>query len=65
MIHLTVENSTIGRNAVGQMSHQFFVTKQKDLEARASNPNNLADPESPLINFSKYFDGESLDQEDL
>jgi primary-amine oxidase len=65
VIHLTVQNSTIGRNAVNQASHHLYVTKQKDTEARASNPSNLFDPEAPLVNFAKYFNGESLDQEDL
>jgi primary-amine oxidase len=65
VIHLTVQNSTVGVNAVHQASHHLYITRQKDTEARASNPSNLMDPDDPLVNFAKYFDGESLDQEDL
>jgi primary-amine oxidase len=65
VIHLTIQNSTVGRNAIRQSSHQLFVTKQKDSEARASHPDNLFDTDNPLVNFDDYFDGESLDQEDL
>jgi primary-amine oxidase len=65
VIYLTVNDSSIGQNALHQASHHLFVTKQKDSEARASDPYNLLDTQNPLVNFDSYFDGESLDQEDL
>jgi primary-amine oxidase len=38
---------------------------QKDSEIHAASPWNAYSPWDPLINFGEYFDGESLDQEDL
>ena len=62
---LTIQNSSVTQNAANHASHHFYVTKQKDTEARAANPYNLLDPADPLVDFSKYFDGESLDQQDV
>jgi primary-amine oxidase len=52
-------------NAVNFADHHFYVTKQKDTEAQATHPYNILDPIEPIIDFAKFFDGESLDQEDL
>ena len=38
---------------------------QKDSEIHVTSPWNAYDPWNPLINFGEYFDGESLEQEDL
>lgn len=62
---LTIQNSSIAQNAANHADHHLYVTKQKDTEARAANPYNLLDPVDPLVNFAKYFDGESLDQQDV
>ncbi|KAH7393640.1 copper amine oxidase [Cadophora sp. MPI-SDFR-AT-0126] len=62
---LTIQNSSVTQNAANHADHHFYVTKQKDTEARAANPYNLLDPANPAVNFAKYFDGESLDQQDL
>lgn len=62
---LTIQNSSLAQNAVNHADHHLYVTKQKDTEARASNPYNLLDPADPVVNFAKYFDGESLDQQDM
>lgn len=43
----------------------LFVTKQKDTEPRAADWVNTYDVENPLVDFSKFLDGESLEQEDL
>jgi len=41
------------------------VTKQNDSEPRAADPYNGYDLEDPLFDFSKWLDGEPLNQEDL
>ncbi|KAL7796312.1 amine oxidase catalytic domain-containing protein [Trichoderma afarasin] len=64
-VFLTVLNSSNAMNAVNFADHHFYVTKQKDTEAQASHPYNVLDPIEPIIDFAKFFDGESLDQEDL
>ncbi|KAM5346287.1 hypothetical protein ACJ41O_009292 [Fusarium nematophilum] len=63
--HLTIQNSSVSKNATNHADHHFYVSRQKDTEARASNPYNLLEPEDPAVNFATFFDGESLDQEDL
>ncbi|KAL2216423.1 copper amine oxidase [Thermoascus aurantiacus ATCC 26904] len=65
MIHLTVQNSTNLKDSANWASHHFFVTKQKDTEMRNAYPYNSLDPEFPVIDFNKFFDGESLEQEDI
>lgn len=64
-VFLTVLNSSNAMNAVNFADHHFYVTKQKDTEAQATHPYNILDPIDPMIDFAKFFDGESLDQEDL
>ncbi|KAK2596781.1 hypothetical protein QQS21_006109 [Conoideocrella luteorostrata] len=64
-IFLTVSNSSNAMNALNFADHHFYVTKQKDTEAQAAHPYNVLDPVEPIIDFAKFFNGESLDQEDL
>lgn len=65
VIFLTISNSSNVMNAVNFADHHFYVTKQKDTEAQGTHPYNVLNPADPLIDFAKFFDGESLDQEDL
>ncbi|TWU71601.1 hypothetical protein ED733_003204 [Metarhizium rileyi] len=64
-IFLTVSNSPNAMNTLNFADHHFYVTKQKDAEAQAAHPYNVLNPADPMIDFAKFFDGESLDQEDL
>lgn len=43
----------------------MYVTKHHDTEPRLAAAANNMDPGSPLINFSRFFDSEPLQQEDL
>ncbi|KAF2022351.1 amine oxidase catalytic domain-containing protein [Aaosphaeria arxii CBS 175.79] len=63
--HLTVKNSTNVPKAANFATHDFYITKQKDTEPRATDPNNQFAPEDPLVDFSRFLDGESIDQEDI
>lgn len=63
--HLTVKNSSNLVNAVHPFEYDMFVTRQKDTEPRSCHPYNGMDVENPMINFDEFFDGESLEQEDL
>ncbi|KAJ7058557.1 copper amine oxidase [Mycena amicta] len=49
----------------GFATHGLYVSKQKDTEVRASHANNDYDPGHPLIDFSKYFNGENINQTDI
>jgi len=63
--HLIIQNSTNAGKAIHYATSDFFVTKQKDTEPRSSDRNNNFDIVDPLVDFSKFLDGDSLDQEDL
>ncbi|KAJ4293307.1 hypothetical protein N0V90_008589 [Kalmusia sp. IMI 367209] len=63
--HLTVKNSSNAGKAIHFATADFFVTKQKDTEPRAADWGNTFDVDNPLVDFSKFLDGESLEQEDL
>lgn len=50
----------------GQLAKQAFaVTRQHDSEQASSAALNQNLPEAPLVDFTEFFDGESLVQEDL
>lgn len=52
-------------NAAHPFEHDLAITKQKDTEPRSCHPYNGQDIYDPMINFNDFFDGESLQQEDL
>jgi primary-amine oxidase len=66
-IHLTIQDV---ENSVAKLSNRFaqhniYVTKQKNTEPRSCSAWNAMDVYDPLVNFDAFFDGDSLDQEDL
>lgn len=63
--HLTAVDSSIMGLGAEFAKHNLYVTRQKDTEPRAASAWNNRDLDDPLVNFGKFFDGESLDQEDL
>lgn len=63
--HLTVQNSSNAGKAAHFTTKDLFITKQKDTEPRAADSFNAYEVEDPLVDFSKFLDGESLEQEDL
>jgi primary-amine oxidase len=63
--HLAVVDSSLMGDAANFATHNLFVTKQKDTEPRSAAAWNNRDASDPLVNFDAFFDGESLDQEDL
>ncbi|KAJ1329863.1 diamine oxidase [Microdochium nivale] len=63
--YLTVQDSNITRHASNQATHHLYATKRKDSEDSSTHQYNSVAIEDPPINFDKYFDGDSLDQEDL
>jgi primary-amine oxidase len=64
-IHLTQSNSTSVQKAGAFATHDLYITKQKDTEARAADAWNQFVVEDPLVDFATFLDGESLEQEDL
>ncbi|OAQ61331.1 membrane copper amine oxidase [Purpureocillium lilacinum] len=59
-IHLTVQNSTRFPNQVNWATHQLYAVRRKDTEPVSAHPIT-----PNLVDFNKFFDGESLDQEDI
>lgn len=63
--HLTVRNSTALGQAAGWSTRDLWVVRQKDTEPWSATPYNMLDPLHPPIDFDKFVDGESTEQEDL
>ncbi|KAH7341181.1 copper amine oxidase [Pyrenochaeta sp. MPI-SDFR-AT-0127] len=63
--HLTSLNSSNALKAAAFASHDIYFTKHKDTEPRAADPYNQFAPEDPLVDFSRFLDGESIEQEDI
>jgi primary-amine oxidase len=63
-IHLTAQNSNATGQSANWATHPLYVTKQKDTEARSASELNY-NYDHPDVNFNDFFDGESLDQEDM
>lgn len=64
-IHLTQLESNNTGKAGAFVTHDFYITKQKDTEPRAADPWNQFQKYDPLVDFSTFFDDESLEQEDV
>ena len=64
-IHLTVENSSMFGNAINWASHQLYALQRKDSEPVSSHPEGTWDEGEPRVDFNDFFDGDSLDQEDI
>jgi primary-amine oxidase len=64
-IHLSTLNSPFSlRNSEYIKSH-LAVTKQHDTEVWANSVQNLNLPQAPQQDFSKFFDGENIEGEDI
>ncbi|KAH6648202.1 primary-amine oxidase [Truncatella angustata] len=64
-VHLTTLNSPFSRNNSQFSKSQLAVTRQHDTEVWANSIQNLNMPYKPQQDFSKFFDGESIEGEDL
>ncbi|KAJ6512644.1 amine oxidase catalytic domain-containing protein [Mycena sanguinolenta] len=64
-IHLTNLNSKRTKNNVNFAKHHLAVSRRKDSEPSSSTLWNINLPGAPPVDFYDFFDGESLEQEDL
>jgi primary-amine oxidase len=62
---LTMTNSSNLFDSQNFATHHLYVTKQSDNEPHCAHANNNYDTRNPIVDFNKFFDGESLEQEDL
>jgi len=63
--HLTIQDSSTLLNSGRWAEFDVQVTRQKDTEPRAVHPYNNMDTPNPPVDFSKFFNSESLEQQDL
>ncbi|KAL8952143.1 MAG: hypothetical protein Q9222_001920 [Ikaeria aurantiellina] len=52
-------------DSVNWATHHLYAVQRKDSEPHSAYPYNGWDPNAPVIDFNKFFDGDSLDQEDV
>lgn len=63
--HFTNTESSNLVNAIHPFTYDLAVTRQKDTEPQSAHPLDSNDVWNPMVNFDTFFDGESLEQEDL
>ncbi len=63
--HLTFQGSEALGRAAEWAQKDLWISRQKDTEARSSTPASNFIPNDPMIDFSKFIDGEAVVQEDL
>ena len=63
--YLQENNCSILGNSLNWADHHLYVAQHHDTELHSAYPYNGRDPNVPVIDFGKFFNGESLDQEDL
>lgn len=64
-IHLSVLNSPFSLKNSEMAKHHLAVTRQHDTEPYANSVQNINLPSAPQQDFSKFFDDEPIEQEDL
>ncbi|KAL9582819.1 MAG: hypothetical protein Q9212_003073 [Teloschistes hypoglaucus] len=63
--YLTIQNSTTLGKSANWATHHLYAVQRKDTEPQSAYPYNGRDPNNPVVDFAKFFDGDSLDQEDI
>ncbi|KAJ9137572.1 Amine oxidase [Pleurostoma richardsiae] len=64
-IHLSVADSPFSRHQTAMSKSHLAVTQQHDSEPYANSWQNINLPWAPQQDFMKFFDGESVDGEDI
>ncbi|KAK4231828.1 putative copper amine oxidase [Podospora fimiseda] len=64
-IHLSIDNSPFSRKSSKLLMSQLAVTKQHDTEPYANSWQNVNLPLAPQQDFAKFFDDESIENEDI
>ncbi|KAF2233127.1 amine oxidase catalytic domain-containing protein [Viridothelium virens] len=65
IVHLTVQNSTDLGSSANWATNHLYAVQQHDSEPRSAYPYNNQDTNKPAVDFGKFINGESLDQEDI
>jgi primary-amine oxidase len=62
---LTVQNSSDLKNSANWANSHLYAVQHHDTEPRSVHPYNNQDTAHPVVDFAKFVNGESLDQEDI
>lgn len=65
IVHNTAIDSTNVGKSIGWATHHLYAVQHKDTEPRSAHAYNSLNVNDPVVDFNKFFDGESLDQEDI
>ncbi|KAL6364234.1 hypothetical protein LRP88_02151 [Fusarium phalaenopsidis] len=63
--HLTVQSSSALGQSANWANHNLYALQHHDTEPKSAYAFNSHDPHHPAVNFDEFFNGESLDQEDI
>ena len=63
--YLVIQNSTNLGKSANWATHHLYAVQRKDSEPQSAYPYNNKNPNDPVVDFAKFFDGDSLDQEDI
>ncbi|KAF5643096.1 peroxisomal amine oxidase copper-containing protein [Fusarium sp. NRRL 52700] len=63
--YLTVKSSSALGQAANWANHNLYALQQHDTEPKSAYAFNSHDLNHPAVDFDKFFNGESLDQEDI
>jgi primary-amine oxidase len=64
-VHLIATNSSLTNNTANFAKNHFYVTKRKDTEPHSASVMNDPGLDEQHVDFDKFFDGESIEQEDI
>jgi primary-amine oxidase len=64
-ISLTAQNPTSLGKVANWATHPLYAVKRKDTEQSSTYKWNYYNIQKPLVDFDSFFDGESLEQEDI
>ncbi|KAF4996189.1 hypothetical protein FGRMN_4637 [Fusarium graminum] len=63
--YLTVQSSSALGQSANWANHNLYALQQHDTEPKSAYAFNSHDPHHPAVDFNNFFNGESLDQEDI
>ncbi|KAF4342275.1 multidrug resistance [Fusarium beomiforme] len=63
--YLTVESSSALGRAANWANHNLYAIQHHDTEPKSAYAFNSHDPHHPAVDFNRFFNGESLEQEDI
>ena len=60
-----MQSSSALGNSINWATHNLYALQHHDTEPKSAYAFNSHDPHNPAVDFNKFFNGESLEQEDI